>query len=206
MHSLPNLVTLVRIVLIPIVVTCLRHKWTAPALFLFGVVCVSDLLDGYLARKLDAESRLGAYLDATADFVFILILISYFCVGGLVPVTLPILTVVMFGQFVATPVEQQLVYDPIGKHFGALLFLSILALMLFPCRTVACVCTEGIIGAAALSLCSRFAHFAVTAKEQTKHGASLLWPFRPEDTRQASTSRKRIRTSVSLVDSPCGLL
>jgi CDP-diacylglycerol--glycerol-3-phosphate 3-phosphatidyltransferase len=73
--NVPNLITLSRIVLIPLIVAIyyLPDDWlsfyaknvTATAIFVFAAV--TDWLDGYLARKLDQTSAFGAFLDPVAD-------------------------------------------------------------------------------------------------------------------------------------------
>ncbi len=71
----PNLITLSRIVLIPLIIGVyyLPEDWmsyeskniTATAVFIFAAV--TDWLDGYLARKLNQMSAFGAFLDPVAD-------------------------------------------------------------------------------------------------------------------------------------------
>ena len=71
----PNLITLSRIVLIPLIIGVyyLPEDWmsydskniTATAIFIFAAV--TDWLDGYLARKLNQMSAFGAFLDPVAD-------------------------------------------------------------------------------------------------------------------------------------------
>jgi len=71
----PNLVTLLRIVLIPLIVGVfyLPDGWLPPdeknlaATVIFIVAAVTDWLDGYLARKLDQMSAFGAFFDPVAD-------------------------------------------------------------------------------------------------------------------------------------------
>jgi CDP-diacylglycerol--glycerol-3-phosphate 3-phosphatidyltransferase len=71
----PNLVTLLRIVLIPLIVGVfyLPDSWMAPddknlaATAIFIVAAVTDWLDGYLARKLNQMSAFGAFFDPVAD-------------------------------------------------------------------------------------------------------------------------------------------
>jgi len=68
--NLPTLITIARIVLIPVFVVAyvMPARWTylASAL-LFGVAALTDWLDGYLARKLDQTTPFGAFLDPVAD-------------------------------------------------------------------------------------------------------------------------------------------
>jgi CDP-diacylglycerol--glycerol-3-phosphate 3-phosphatidyltransferase len=73
--NLPNLLTLLRILLIPLIVGVfyLPDSWlaeegkniAATAIFIFAAV--TDWLDGYLARKLNQMSAFGAFLDPVAD-------------------------------------------------------------------------------------------------------------------------------------------
>ncbi len=68
--KIPNILTLLRIFLIPVcvVVYYLPYAWgpmAAAAVFAFAAV--TDWFDGYLARKLDQASPFGAFLDPVAD-------------------------------------------------------------------------------------------------------------------------------------------
>ena len=65
--SIPNILTVLRILLTPIfVILLLRHFFTG-ALIVFAAAGLSDGLDGFIARCLNQRTRLGAYLDPTAD-------------------------------------------------------------------------------------------------------------------------------------------
>ena len=71
----PNMVTLSRIVLIPLIIGIYYapHEWLALhqknffATAVFVLAAVTDWLDGYLARKLNQMSAFGAFLDPVAD-------------------------------------------------------------------------------------------------------------------------------------------
>ena len=68
--NLPNALTLVRIVLIPVfvVVFFLPVEWArALTALIFTAAACTDWLDGYLARRLNQTSRFGAFLDPAAD-------------------------------------------------------------------------------------------------------------------------------------------
>ncbi len=68
--NIPNLLTLLRIVLIPVFVALfyVPLPWARPACALvFGLAAITDLVDGYLARRLGQISALGAFLDPVAD-------------------------------------------------------------------------------------------------------------------------------------------
>ncbi len=70
MWSIPNILTYLRIALIPVFMGLfyLSAPWARPAAALvFGTAAVTDWLDGYLARRLGQTSPLGAFLDPVAD-------------------------------------------------------------------------------------------------------------------------------------------
>lgn len=69
-YTLPNLLTLARILLIPlfVLVYYLPFPWAnETALVIFLLAAVTDWLDGYLARRMGQHSRFGAFLDPVAD-------------------------------------------------------------------------------------------------------------------------------------------
>lgn len=75
MWTLPNLLTLSRIVTVPVLVACLWWPgWAAGYGFAFAIYClmgVTDYFDGYLARAQGAVSRLGIFLDPIADKIMV---------------------------------------------------------------------------------------------------------------------------------------
>lgn len=68
--NIPNQLTLLRIILIPVFVLVyyLPFEWSnLVACIIFSLAGITDVLDGYLARKLNQTSSLGAFLDPVAD-------------------------------------------------------------------------------------------------------------------------------------------
>lgn len=68
--SLPNLLTLSRILVIPLIVACFfidGNFWRWVALGLYTAACVTDFFDGYVARSMGQISRVGRFLDPVAD-------------------------------------------------------------------------------------------------------------------------------------------
>jgi cardiolipin synthase len=65
--TLPNLLTVFRMVLVPIFVTLLFYQRFVLALVVFVVAGITDGLDGLLARRFDQRSQLGTVLDPIAD-------------------------------------------------------------------------------------------------------------------------------------------
>ena len=75
MLTLPNILTLSRIALLPVLIWLIYagHSWAAFALY--TACAVTDFLDGYLARKLNAVSPFGTFLDPISDKVFIVLIL-----------------------------------------------------------------------------------------------------------------------------------
>ena len=68
--SLPNVLTVARIVAVPLVVVLFywQHPWSNPlAAIVFIAAAITDSLDGYLARRLGLTTPLGEFLDPVAD-------------------------------------------------------------------------------------------------------------------------------------------
>jgi len=65
--TIPNLLTLTRLLLIPIFLYASFRAMYTTAFVLFVTAAVTDILDGYIARRLNQRSRLGALLDPAAD-------------------------------------------------------------------------------------------------------------------------------------------
>src|SRR5213078_4754108 len=65
--GLANWLTILRILLIPVFVSLLVYRKPGPALVVFAGAALTDLLDGYIARRRGSQSRLGAFLDPMAD-------------------------------------------------------------------------------------------------------------------------------------------
>jgi cardiolipin synthase (CMP-forming) len=91
--TIPNLLTLIRIFLTPVLVWLLLDGRFSTAFFVFFVAGMTDALDGLLARLLNQKSRFGAYIDPLADKI--LLMTSFFILGyiGKIPLWLVIIVV-----------------------------------------------------------------------------------------------------------------
>jgi cardiolipin synthase len=76
---LPNLITVVRVLLVPVVIWLILHDAHTAAFALFVLAGISDAVDGFLARHYDWRTALGAYLDPLADKL--LLVAIYFTLG-----------------------------------------------------------------------------------------------------------------------------
>lgn len=91
--TLPNLITIARLILVPLVIVMIVNaRWDA-AFVLFVAAGVSDAIDGFIARRFDMRSELGAYLDPVADKALIVSLYITLAIVGIIPVWLVIVVV-----------------------------------------------------------------------------------------------------------------
>ena len=70
--QLPNLITISRIGLVPVLILLLKEEEYAASLAVFVIAGVSDGLDGYIAKRFNFVSRLGSILDPMADKILLL--------------------------------------------------------------------------------------------------------------------------------------
>ncbi len=87
MLTLPNILTIIRLLLIPVFVSL--FYWPTPqsnfwAALVFVIAALTDLLDGYLARKLKQTTKFGAFLDPVADKIIVcvalVLIVEYYSV------------------------------------------------------------------------------------------------------------------------------
>jgi cardiolipin synthase (CMP-forming) len=88
MLHVPNILTLLRVALIPIVAYFLMAGAYAIALPIFLVAALTDLADGYIARRFRLTTRLGATLDPIADKMNMLVATLVLAWQGLLPLWL----------------------------------------------------------------------------------------------------------------------
>jgi cardiolipin synthase len=91
--NLPNYITLVRIVLIPFFVNLMIYGYYRSALLVFTVACVTDALDGMIARLTGQITELGAFLDPMADKLLIISAFVTLVLKSMLPVWLVIVVV-----------------------------------------------------------------------------------------------------------------
>ncbi len=135
--TIPNYITLLRLLLVPFVVWSLLTGQQMAAFIAFVVAGVSDGVDGYIARRFDMRSELGSYIDPIADK---LLLVSVFIVLGyqeILPIWLVAIVVfrdalivsgVMLASMMGRPVEMRPLF--VSKaNTAAQILLAAIALM-----------------------------------------------------------------------------
>ncbi len=96
--TLPNLITLIRLISIPFIIYLILNDRSFLAAVLFVIVVLSDKLDGYLARKLKQSSYYGGMFDAATDTILIFSTIIILFIKGYL--TINILIVLLIPKIV----------------------------------------------------------------------------------------------------------
>ncbi|MFT3997066.1 MAG: CDP-alcohol phosphatidyltransferase family protein [Asticcacaulis sp.] len=128
--KIANLFTGLRVVLmVPLLIFLIRgDAW--PALIVFALAGLSDIADGYLARKLNQASRFGAFFDLLADRLLTLTLFSGLLTGGLPEIVVASGVILLARDFLvaglneALPDQLHIRVSPIERAKIALQFLG----------------------------------------------------------------------------------
>jgi cardiolipin synthase len=111
--SIPNLITLGRILLVPVVVWAITAGQMRVAFVLFLAAGISDAVDGFLAKRFGMRTELGAYLDPLADKTMLVSIYIALGVMEAVPRWLVILVVSRDIMIVGAVILSWLVHRPI---------------------------------------------------------------------------------------------
>ncbi len=136
--SLPNLLTALRILLIPVFVGLLIYERHVAAALVFSAAGITDLLDGMIARRMHCQTRLGAFLDPTADKLLSVSSFVTLSVKGPIPVWFVVIVLsrdvmISLGILILYLTDGTIEIAPsrLGKITTFLQFLTILATILF---------------------------------------------------------------------------
>ena len=91
--SIPNIITLGRILLVPFIVWAIASDKMEIAFVIFIVAGISDAVDGFLAKRFNMASELGALLDPLADKALLVSIYVALGIWGAVPRWIVILVV-----------------------------------------------------------------------------------------------------------------
>ncbi len=91
--TLPNRLSLIRILFIPIIIVCMEKNHFFTAFLLFIVAGITDGLDGFVARKLRMTTKLGLYLDPIADKLLVSSVLITLTYHNLIPLWATIILV-----------------------------------------------------------------------------------------------------------------
>jgi cardiolipin synthase len=91
--NLPNIITIARLLMVPVVVWAIASEQMQIAFLLFVAAGISDAVDGFLAKRFNMASELGAHLDPLADKALIVSIYVALGITEAVPRWLVILVV-----------------------------------------------------------------------------------------------------------------
>jgi len=96
--NIPNFLSLLRIILVPVFVIFLIQDEYYKALIIFVIAGLTDVLDGTMARLLNAQTKLGSYLDPIADKLLLATSFVTLAILGIIPSWLTV--IVMSRDFI----------------------------------------------------------------------------------------------------------
>jgi cardiolipin synthase len=177
--TIPNLITIVRLIIVPLVIVMIGQANWAPAFLLFVAAGVSDAVDGFIARRFNMRSEFGAYMDALADKALLVSIYVTLSVVGVLPAWLAITVVsrdvmiisaIMISWLMRRPVEIKPLFvskvNTATQIAFAALVLGTKAFGLEANR----IYNGGMILVAALTIVSAGAYLARWMKHMTRNG------------------------------------
>lgn len=164
--KIPWAITSLRIAATPFTLWFLGIGNSSLFLAFFFFSLITDLLDGFAARKLDATSRKGAYFDAVADFSLITGIFFIYVIQGVYPFWILALIMFSFSQFLLTSLTRIQIYDPIGKYFGGLLYVTVIVTSIFQAAPLYYLSLHVIVGFFVASLTSRIVYLGLINKQK----------------------------------------
>jgi phosphatidylglycerophosphate synthase len=164
----PSGISALRLVALPLFLCFFANGATAGCIVVFGLAQLTDLLDGYFARKLGVASKFGAYFDAATDFVLVTGIFIAFTLSNYYPAWILLLIAASFTQFIITSRFHKKLYDPLGKYIGSVLYIAIGLTLLAPTTPVFVLVEVGFSGFAITSFVTR------TVSLTTDHRKNLL--------------------------------
>jgi cardiolipin synthase len=118
LRTVPNLLSLLRLALVPVFLVLILSGSNVLAIFVLIVASITDYLDGYFARKLKQETRLGQLLDPAADRLYIFATLIGLSIVGYIPVWLPLIVIARdLLLFFTYPILASRGYGPLPVHY-----------------------------------------------------------------------------------------
>ena len=145
---IPNSITITRIFMSFIFVYLIAEQFMfgkgsfAILISLFILICISDLIDGKIARKTSQTSTIGAKLDVFADLFYIIISYITLILFNALPLWFLVFTLMKFSEFVITSnfikrhnksAKHSFVFDKIGRLVSVTFFIIPGIICLYKC-------------------------------------------------------------------------
>jgi len=152
---IPNGITAMRLLAAPLFYCTFLNCSCAIAFTVFVLAAVSDMIDGYAARKLDTASTAGAFFDVLTDFILIVVVFAAFLKKDWYCVFIYIPILFSFVSFMVSSGTRKPLYDPIGKHMGSAVMIMIVVTLLIPYPLTRKILTYGLAAFFIVSQASR---------------------------------------------------
>ena len=85
MHTTASKITIVRMALVPVFLLLVYTGHTAAGFLVYVLACLSDFIDGYVARHYNQFTDFGKFMDPLADKILVLAAMCFFVEKGLMP-------------------------------------------------------------------------------------------------------------------------
>lgn len=131
-YIIPTCVTLLRLIAAPIFYYVFLNGSCVIAFSIFIFAVLTDIADGKIARKLNATSTFGAFLDVIIDFVLIIMIFLAFFKKQWYGIFVFIPIAISFINFIIGSRLKKPIYDPVGKYMGAFVMTMIGITLLIP--------------------------------------------------------------------------
>lgn len=131
MKHLPNILSFLRLALCPVFIVIFFRYSPLSALWVFVAASLLDVIDGFLARKLNAITTLGKILDPVADKLLQLSAVVCFTVNGEIPLIVIILLglkeliMLIGGGIISRKIKNMVYSNKFGKAASFFLSLSL---------------------------------------------------------------------------------
>lgn len=135
--NLPNLITIARILLVPVIVWAIISGEMRVAFAIFLVAGLSDAVDGFLAKRFDMVSEIGSYLDPLADKALLMSIYVALGIAEAVPAWLVILIVSRDIMIIAGVMLSWLVGNPVQMKPHPVSKLNTVAQIAYACLVLA---------------------------------------------------------------------
>lgn len=128
--NIPNILSMIRLLMIPVTVAFIINDRLLWGLAVFILAELTDLVDGYIARRFNMITKLGAWLDPLADKLMAISVLICMTAKGIVPLVVMIIVMskellMIIGGFIVVKKGYSTTANIYGKIAGLVLNLAI---------------------------------------------------------------------------------